>query len=233
MEFKDKLFLLLSGIFLTALVLGNIIGTTKFVNIFGLIVPAGVLAYPFTFLATDLICELYGKKRAQTLVWIGFIMNFFMLGLVTLGHYLPDASGVSGAASTFERVYEFMIANVIASMIAYLIAQTVDVHVFHFWKRLTKGKHLWLRNNASTTFSQLIDTIAILSILYLADNLGPDVNSISKLIRLIFASYLFKFFFALFDTPLFYLGVYLLKEKVHEDPEEEKWEHHSFREEAL
>jgi uncharacterized integral membrane protein (TIGR00697 family) len=118
-------------------------------------------------------------------------------------------------------------------MIAYLIAQTVDVHVFHFWKRLTKGKHLWLRNNASTTFSQLIDTIAILSILYLADNLGPDVNSISKLIRLIFASYLFKFFFALFDTPLFYLGVYLLKEKVHEDPEEEKWGHHSFREEAL
>jgi uncharacterized integral membrane protein (TIGR00697 family) len=103
MQFKDRLFLLLSGIFLTALVLGNIIGTTKFVNIFGLIVPAGVLAYPFTFLATDLICELYGKKRAQTLVWIGFIMNFFMLGLMTLGHYLPDASGVSGAASTFER----------------------------------------------------------------------------------------------------------------------------------
>ncbi len=233
MEFKDKLFLLLSGIFLTALVLGNIIGTTKFVNVFGLIVPAGVLAYPFTFLATDLICELYGKKRAQTLVWIGFIMNFFMLGLMTLGHYLPDASGVSGAASTFERVYEFMIANVIASMIAYLIAQTVDVHVFHFWKRLTKGKHLWLRNNASTTFSQLIDTIAILSILYLADNLGPDINSINKLIRLIFASYLFKFFFALFDTPLFYLGVYLLKEKVHEDPEEAKWGRHSFREEAL
>ena len=62
MDFKDKLFTLLSGIFLTALVLGNVIGTTKFVNVFGLIVPAGVLAYPFTFLATDLICELYGKK---------------------------------------------------------------------------------------------------------------------------------------------------------------------------
>jgi queuosine precursor transporter len=224
MEFKEKLFLLLSGIFLTALVLGNIIGTTKFVNVFGLTVPAGVLAYPFTFLATDLICELYGKKKAQTLVWIGFILNFFMLGLMTLGHYLPDASGVSGAASTFERVYEFMIGNVIASMIAYLIAQTIDVRMFHFWKKLTKGKHLWLRNNASTTASQLVDTIAILTILYLADNLGPDIDSLDKLIPLIFYSYLFKFFFALFDTPLFYLGVYLLKDKVHDDPDEATWD---------
>ncbi len=233
MEFKDRLFLFLSGIFLTALVLGNIIGTTKFVDIFGLIVPAGVLAYPFTFLATDLICELYGKKRAQTLVWVGFSMNIFMLGLMSLGHFLPDASGVSGAASTFENVYRFMVGNVIASMIAYLIAQTVDVHLFHFWKRLTRGKHLWLRNNASTTFSQLIDTIAILSILYWADNLGPEIDSIDRLIQLIFASYLFKFFFALFDTPLFYLGVWLLKDRVHEDPEEKKWGYHSFREEAL
>ena len=233
MEFKDRLFLFLSGIFLTSLVVGNIIGTTKFVDIYGLIVPAGVLAYPFTFLATDLICELYGKKKAQTLVWTGFFMNVFLLLLMSLGHFLPDASGISGAASTFERVFQFMVGNVIASMIAYLIAQTVDVHLFHFWKNLTKGKHLWLRNNASTTLSQLIDTISILTILYLADNLGPGVKTVSNLIQLIFASYLFKFFFALIDTPLFYLGVYLLKNKVHEDPEEKKWGYKSFKEEAL
>jgi uncharacterized integral membrane protein (TIGR00697 family) len=223
MEFKEKIFLFLSGIFITALVLGNVIGTTKFVDIFGLIVPAGVLAYPFTFLATDLICELYGKKRARTLVWNGFILNFFMLGVMTLGHLLPDASGISGAASTFEEVYQFMIVNVIASMIAYLVAQFVDVQIFHFWKQLTKGKHLWLRNNGSTTFSQLIDTISILSILYIADNLGPEINSLDRLFRLMFASYLFKFFFALLDTPFFYLGVRLLKTRIHEDPDEKEW----------
>jgi uncharacterized integral membrane protein (TIGR00697 family) len=88
---------------------------------------------------------------------------------------------------------------------------------------LTKGKYLWLRNNGSTTFSQLIDTMAILSILYLADNLGAEIDSIARLIRLIFASYLFKFFFALFDTPLFYLGVRLLKKRIHEDPDEKAW----------
>ena len=214
MDFKEKLFLLLSGIFLTSLVLANIIGTTKFVIVFGLTVPAGVLAYPFTFLATDLICELYGKKRAQALVWVGFAMNFFMLGLMMLGHYLKDASGISGATSTFESVYEFMIGNVIASMIAYLIAQSVDVKLFHFWKKLTKGKHLWLRNNLSTVVSQLADTTAIMTILYLANNLGTSIQSIGDLVGLIFASYIFKVFVALFDTPLFYIGVWALKDKV-------------------
>ena len=214
MDFKEKLFLLLSGIFLTSLVLANIIGTTKFVIVFGLTVPAGVLAYPFTFLATDLICELYGKKRAQALVWVGFAMNFFMLGLMMLGHYLKDASGISGATSTFESVYEFMIGNVIASMIAYLIAQSVDVKLFHFWKNLTKGKHLWLRNNLSTVVSQLADTTAIMTILYLANNLGTSIQSIGELVGLIFASYIFKVFVALFDTPLFYIGVWALKDKV-------------------
>ena len=214
MEFKEKLFLFLSGIFLTSLVLANIIGTTKFVYVFGLTVPAGVLAYPFTFLATDLICELYGKKRAQSLVWVGFTMNFFMLGLMMLGHYLKDASGISGATSTFENVYEFMIGNVIASMIAYLIAQSVDVRLFHFWKSLTKGKHLWLRNNLSTVVSQLVDTTAIMTVLYFANNLGSTIQSISDLVGLIFASYIFKVLVALFDTPLFYLGVWALKDKV-------------------
>ena len=214
MIFREKLFLFLSGIFLTSLVVGNIIGTTKFVNVFSLTVPVGVLAYPFTFLATDLICELYGKKRAQALVWTGFAMNFFMLGLMMLGHYLKDASGISGAASTFENVYQFMIGNVIASMFAYLVAQTVDVKLFHFWKRLTNGKHLWLRNNLSTIFSQLVDTTAILSVLYFANNLGSNINTIGDLISLIIASYLFKFFVAIFDTPLIYLCVWALKDKI-------------------
>jgi|TARA_B110000495_G_C22987244_1_gene580952 uncharacterized integral membrane protein (TIGR00697 family) len=219
LNFKEKLFLFLSGIFLTSLVLANIVGTTKFVIVLGLTVPAGVLAYPFTFLATDLICELYGKKRAQSLVWVGFSMNFFMLGLMMLGHYLKDASGISGATSTFESVYEFMIGNVIASMIAYLIAQSVDVKLFHFWKTLTKGKHLWLRNNLSTVVSQLADTTAIMTILYLANNLGASIQSIGDLVGLIFASYMFKVLVALFDTPLFYLGVRLLKDKVAPDVE--------------
>lgn len=198
--------------------MGNIIGITKFVEIFGLTIPIGTLAFPVTFLATDLICELYGEKRAQNLVYVGFFMNFFMLGVMSLGNYLDDA-GVSGGTMIYDEVYGFMRAGVIASVIAYAVAQTVDVKMFHFWKRLTNGKHLWLRNNLSTTFSQLVDTIAILSINYMVGNFEGEINSLSALFSLILSMYTFKFFSALFDTPLFYLGVRLLKDKVPHDEE--------------
>ena len=198
--------------------MGNIIGITKFVEIFGLTIPIGTLAFPITFLATDLICELYGEKRAQNLVYVGFFMNFFMLGVMSLGNYLDDA-GVSGGTMIYDEVYGFMRAGVIASVIAYAVAQTVDVKMFHFWKRLTNGKHLWLRNNLSTTFSQLVDTVAILSINYMVGNFEGEINSLSALFSLILSMYTFKFFSALFDTPLFYLGVRLLKDKVPHDEE--------------
>lgn len=236
---RDALFLTLTGIFLTSLVLGNVIGTTKFVTIFSvelsgwtqsvlpaiirndgvytMSVPVGVIAYPFTFLATDLISELYGRKKAQLVVWVGFGMNVFMLFLMSVNHWLPNTAGVSGGLDLFEGVYEFMIGNTIASMIAYLVAQTVDVRLFHFWKNLTGGKHLWLRNNASTTVSQLVDSTAILTILFIAGNLGNEIDTIGELMILILNSYLFKFFFALFDTPLFYLGVKIFK-NYEEDP---------------
>lgn len=236
---RDFLFLGLTAIFLTALVMGNIIGSTKFVTLFSLtlpdwflplvpelvrdgsrysmIIPVGLLAFPATFLATDLISELFGRKKAQMVVWIGFFMNIFMLLVMTANYYLPDAYGVSGGLDLFDGVYQYMVGNTIASMIAYLTAQTIDVRLFHFWKNLTKGKHLWLRNNASTMVSQLVDTVAILSIIYFAGNFGDSVNTIGALIILIINAYLFKFFAALFDTPLFYLGVKYLKQ-YNEDP---------------
>lgn len=237
---RDALFLGLSALFLTALVMGNIIGTTKFIQLFSwnipdwllplvpemvregnqysMIIPAGLLAFPVTFFVTDLISELFGRKKAQLLVWMGFLMNLFMLGIMTLNFYLPDASGVSGATPLFDGVYGFMVGNTIGSMIAYLIAQTIDVRLFHFWKRLTKGKHLWLRNNASTMVSQLVDSTAILGILYLAGNLGDAVTGFQALIILILNSCVFKFLSALLDTPACYAAVHYLR-AYYEDPE--------------
>lgn len=236
---RDVLFLSLVGIFITSLVLGNIVGTTKFVTIFSftmpqwllsvtpslvrdgsiysMSIPVGLLAYPFTFLATDLISELFGRKKAQLVVWIGFFLNFYMLLLMSVGHWFPNTYGVSGGLNLFEGVYDFVIANTVSSMIAYLIAQSVDVRLFHFWKRVTKGKYLWLRNNGSTMFSQLVDSTLILSILYMTGNLGENVTTVGALTILIFNSYIFKFFFALFDTPIFYISVWFFKE-YEEDP---------------
>ncbi len=236
---RDMLFMVMAGIFITALVMGNIIGTTKFVTLlsfdipnwllplvpeiiragehYSMIIPVGLLAFPITFLATDLISELFGRRRAQLVVWIGFFMNVFMLLVMTVANILPDAYGTSGGTSLFEGVYGFMVGNTIGSMIAYLVAQTIDVRLFHFWKKVTKGKHLWLRNNASTMVSQLVDSTVILSILYINGNLGSEISTIGALVILIFNSYIFKFFAALFDTPLIYAAMKFLKD-YEEDP---------------
>lgn len=211
---REVLYSCLAGVFLTSLTLGNVVGVTKFVDLGWFVIPAGLLAYPFTFLATDLICELYGKRRAQSIVWVGFGMNVFMLSLMWLGHRLPDAAGVSGAAATFDTVYAFMKPNVVASMVAYLVAQSVDVSLFHFWRRVTGGRHLWLRNNGSTMPSQIVDTALITSILYASGGLGPAIDSVDKLVPLMVSSYSFKLVFAALDTPLFYLGVYALRDRV-------------------
>lgn len=237
---RDILFLTLAGVFITSLVLGNIIGTTKFVTIFSFVmpewlqsitpslvrdgslyimsIPVGLLAYPVTFLVTDLISELFGRKKAQLVVWIGFFLNMYLLLLMSVGYWFPNTYGVSGGLNLFEGVYEFVIANTLSSMIAYLIAQSVDVRLFHFWKRVTKGKYLWIRNNGSTMFSQLVDSTLILSILYFSGNLGDNITTLGMLGILIINSYLFKFFFALFDTPIVYLAVWYFRE-YDEDPE--------------
>ncbi len=217
MDFREKLFIVLAAIFITSLIMANIIGITKIFTFFGIGVPVGIIPYPVTFLATDLICELYGKKRATFLVWVGFAMNIFMLIVTTIGFYAaPDAGWLAavsaqpqpGMERTYEYVYGYMVRGTAASMIAYLAAQLVDVHVFHFWKRVTNGKHLWLRNNGSTMFSQIIDTVAVMLITFWG------VMPMEQILQLILFGYIFKAMFALLDTPFFYFGVWLLKEKV-------------------
>lgn len=236
---RDALFLALSSLFITALILGNLIGTTKFIhlfslnlpewflplvpslvrdgNVYSMIVPAGLIAFPATFLATDLISELFGRKKAQLVVWIGFSVNIFMIVLMTINYFLPNADGVSAGLHLFDGIYGFMVGNTLASMMAYLTAQTIDVRLFHFWKKKTRGKHLWLRNNASTMTSQLVDSTAIISILYISGNLGDSITGFSAVIILIINSYMFKFFAALIDTPVIYILVGWLK-NFDEDP---------------
>ena len=223
MPFRERMFLVLAAIFITSLVMANIIGITKIFSFFGIGIPVGIIPYPVTFLATDLISELYGKKRASFVVWVGFAMNVFMLVVMTIGHYTPVDPGWyqailnsdnPGAIDTYEDVYGYMIRGTFASMVAYLIAQLADVRLFHFWKNLTNGKHLWLRNNASTMFSQIVDTVAVMLITFVG------IMPFSQIFSLILASYLFKVFFALVDTPLFYLGVRILGPRV--NPEVEK-----------
>lgn len=209
---KEKLFIVLAGIFIGALVMANIIGITKFVNLFGLIIPVGVLPYPATFLATDLISEIYGRKRANYVVFTGFVISVFILLMVTFGYYAPMAT-VTENPDLYEGIYGYMVRGTAASMAAYLTAQFIDVQLFHFWKKITRGKHLWLRNNFSTMTSQLVDSSAVI-ILTFWGSMG-----VVEIIQTIFYSYIFKFFAAALDTPLAYLGRYLIRKHIIQDSE--------------
>ena len=213
MEFKDRFYLILAGIFIASLVSCNLIFQKFFTwTPFGLYtfeLSVGILPYPITFLVTDLISELYGKKKADQVVVSGLIASVFVMGVVLLANYVPNTSWSPVNSELFEKVFGLQGPAVFASMIAYLSAQFIDVRVFHFWKKLTKGKHLWLRNNGSTFVSQFVDTAAVLILLCLAGAIEW-----SRFWPLLENGFLFKIIVALIDTPIIYGVIYLLKGKI-------------------
>ena len=231
---SNLIFLILSGFFLGSLTLLNVLGTSRFLdysfNLFNIEIPfviaIGVLPYPITFLCTDLISELFGKKQANRVVWMGLVLNIWVLFFVWLSGYLnrpelingvPNVSIVDGEVIprdyAFYQIRKLTSGATFASMIAYLSAQFIDVHIFHFLKEKTKGKKLWLRNNVSTIFSQLIDSIAVILIThYFVNGLPLDENGelTHSLIYFIISGYLFKLIVALIDTLPFYWLTHVL-----------------------
>ena len=230
---RQRVFLVLSGIFLGTLTMLNILGITRFLDlsfeVFGLQIPmslaVGVLPYPITFLCTDLISELYGRKRASDVVWVGLILNLWVVFIIWLGGSLPGFEEIdpstgapvldeAGREPIFFEVRALTFGAVTASMIAYLTAQYCDVFLFHFWKRLTNGKHLWLRNNGSTLISQLVDSTAVILVTHFLAAALPIEDAAPlwpQLLVFIGSSYVFKLTVALVDTGPAYLGVNILR----------------------
>jgi hypothetical protein len=304
---RERVFLVLAGIFLGALAMLNILGITKFVHLGPLELAVGVLPYPLTFLCTDLISELYGRSRANFVVFTGLIVNGLVLAFVWAGDAAPsiafrtplqrivtldyvqvtDAEGrpvqdpatgqvlvrpavpelaagegeaprlrpvehlelrplpggppealrlvdadtglpILRDESLFGRISASTRQAVLASMIAYLFAQFVDVWLFHFWKGLTRGRHLWLRNNGSTVISQLVDTVCVVLITFWASIAAGEL-ALAQVGALIGGGYAFKLVVALLDTAPFYLGVGVLSRYLEIDPMRE----HSADEEEL
>ena len=152
-------------------------------------------------------------------VWVGLLMNLWVLFILWFAGTLPESPQVDSKA--FFRIRELTFGATAASMIAYLTAQFVDVHIFHFLKKITKGKHLWLRNNGSTLTSQMIDSIAVVLITYYgaqAIDLHPETHVFSFLVMLILSNYVFKMTSALLDTIPFYIGVKWLSKYLNIDP---------------
>ncbi|MCF8370314.1 MAG: queuosine precursor transporter [Bacteroidales bacterium] len=206
----DNIYLILSGMFIAALVTGNLIFQKFFEwNPWGLYhfeISVGIIPYPITFLITDIISEMYGKKKANRVVLSGLFASVFTLAIILIADYSKATEWSPVGDVVFHRVFGFTFIAVAASMLAYLLAQFIDVQLFHFWKKLTKGKHLWLRNNASTFTSQFVDTFTVLFLLC-----SFHVIEWQYFSKLLVNGFLFKIIIALLDTPVIYLLVFLMR----------------------
>ncbi len=203
----ERCYVLLAALFIGALVVTNLIAN-KFLTVdLGFkvfVLSAGALPYPLTFLVTDLLSEIYGKKRTNRVVWAGFLVSGFILFVLWLGAQFPAIPESRIDDATYNHVFQNAWRVVGASMTAYLFAQLIDVKLFHFWRDLTKGKHLWLRNNASTILSQLVDSVLVVLVLF------AGVQTTDWMIGTILDLWLFKTIIALLDTPFFYAGTWAL-----------------------
>ena len=230
-ERRERVFLILAAVFLGSMTLLNVIGITRFIQWGPLSLAVGVLPYPLTFLCTDLISELYGKRRASFLVWVGLGLNIFVIFVLYLGQLfdpvediakppwqvlslakpvgLPNGETVEGEVSLFSIIYACTAGSVFASMVAYMAAQFCDVYIYHFLKRLTKGKALWLRNNLSTLSSQMVDSVTITSVVFGASFYRGEVG-LKAILIIMLSNYAFKVVAALVDTLPFYLGIHYL-----------------------
>jgi len=238
---REIVFLVLAGFFLGTLAILNILGISRQIDfsftLFGEKIPfvvfVGVLPYPLTFLCTDFISELYGRKRASIVVWIGLALNLWVLFILWLGGILPPhpvlgpdgLPAITSHSRTFFQVRQWTFGATIASMIAYLTAQFVDVYLFHFIRKATRGKMLWLRNNGSTLTSQMVDSITVITITYFYANsalhIQPGRSALHSIFILILSNYVYKMFAALLDTIPFYFGVRFFTKYLKLDPNAE------------
>ena len=212
-----RLYLTLGLLFVTSLIVSNLIFKKFFyyypfnTSLFGVKlfeISVGILPYPITFLITDLISEIYGKKKANEVVFGGIIASFFAMGIIYISNVVPATSWSPVSNEMFSTVFGSTSIAVISSMLAYLFAQFVDIQIYHFWKRVTKGKHLWLRNNFSTFLSQFIDTATVLILLCSFGEIQWRLFS-----GLLMAGFLFKVIIAALDTPILYIFVFFIRKR--------------------
>ena len=201
---RDFLF----ALFVASMVMVNTLGT-KITTILGVRVSVGIFFVPVLFLTTDIIGEVFGRKEASRFVNMATIMLVLLFLMMSLCIAIKPNEGWDHQEQ-YATVFGSSLRMTIASLISFVVAQQLDVFMFSLWGKITKGKHLWIRNNMSTIVSQLIDTTIFEFIAFW--HLTPKFTT-GYIFSLILPYWLFKVVFALLDTPLCYLGVWWLSGK--------------------
>ncbi|NTX60526.1 queuosine precursor transporter [Myxococcus sp. CA051A] len=214
---RMQLFVVLAAVFVTSLVVGDLIGVKLFEVNLGFVVAVmsiGMLPFPVTFLLTDILNEFYGKKAARFVTWVGFSMAIFAFTVIAIAVEVPfapltRAPDFTGTVEgSFNNVFSGSQRILLASMIAYLVGQFCDISIFNLLKRVTNNKMLWLRATGSTLVSQLIDTAVVQFVAW------TGVLPTAVIFNIIATSYVVKLLVAVSLTPFIYLGHALVERKL-------------------
>ena len=214
---KERKTEILLALFVGSMVLVNTVGS-KITTLAGIRVSVGIFFMPLLFLITDIVGEVHGKERAKSFVRMSSAILVFMFLMIFLCIKLP-ANQTWGLQSEYALIFGSSLRMTFASIVAFIISQNLDITAFDFWKKQTKGKHLWLRNNLSTIFSQFIDSTFFMFLAFY--KISPKFT-VPFIFGLILPYWIFKVVFALLDTPLCYLGVKWLKSEKLEAGKAEK-----------
>ena len=221
---RNNVFFILSGIFITNAIIAEILGTKifEFDFILNFNMSVGVIIWPVVFISTDIINEYFGKKGIKKISYFTILLIIYVFIIIymstklTPNNYWLNINSTDNNGNPFDINYAYNIiflqsnGIIIGSIVAFLIAQILDVIIFQKIKKITKGKYIWLRATGSTLISQFIDSFIVLFIAFYF--LAPDNKewSISQVFSVGFDNYTFKFIVAILITPAIYLAHYLI-----------------------
>ncbi|MDP3276587.1 MAG: queuosine precursor transporter [Deltaproteobacteria bacterium] len=224
---KTQLFVYLAAIFVSSLILGDLIGGKAFdvaisIGDFRYVQPmsVGLFAFPITFLLTDVVNEFYGRKGARFLTFLGMWIAIFAFVLLNIAQVPNAGTNSYFQDNEFNKIFGIGGRLFVASIVAYLCGQFLDIHVFQFWKSLTKSKHLWLRATGSTLASQIADTFVINLLFW---SVMPSLSHTNPrpmewVLRKAVGEYVLKFLIALLLTPTIYALHNFLAHRMGFDP---------------
>lgn len=224
----QKLFVVCTAIFITALVIAEATASKFFtafelpfvLTIFGMefeavVMTAGVIAFPVTFIITDVLNEYYGKGGIRFVTFVGMAMIVFEFALLQIAMEVPTAPISPVPEEAFNTVFGATGRVILGSLTAYLIGQLTDITLFHWLRRLTQGRMLWLRATGSTFGSQFLDTLIVLTVAFAGQLRFQEILAITLF------NYSYKFIIAVVITPVIYLAHWMMDQYLgHEMAEE-------------
>jgi uncharacterized integral membrane protein (TIGR00697 family) len=196
-------FLLVAALFVTALIVSNIIAV-KLIDVAGFILPAAIIIFPVSYILGDVLTEVYGYARARQVIWLGFLCNLVAVVAIWIGGMLP-AAGFWGGQEAWDAILGTVPRILAASFVAYLIGELVNAYVLARLKVAMEGRHLWVRTIGSTLVGQLLDSAVFITIAF------AGVMPAEVLVGAIVTQWLVKSGYEALATPLTYAAVGFLK----------------------